>query len=390
MAGRPVEAIPTFFEAGRNLCARRGESTTGLVTGELKDRVVDPSAIREWITEEAVNNSSAKVLPRNTVLMAMYGDGQTIGSLGLMRSPMSCNQACCAMIPNSDICDAEFLFYALQYYRSAWIKMAHGGAQRNLSGSIIREQKIAVPSLMIQQRIASILGTYDDLIEVNRQRIKLLEEMARRLFEEWFVRFRFPGHEVHTVIETQNGPLPETWQHRPLEEMLVLQRGFDLPTSARTPGAFPVISASGVHGTHAEAKISGPGIVTGRSGTIGNVMLIHENCWPLNTTLYVREFRLASPVFALNLVRNPVLASRSGGAAVPTLNRNHLHNVLVVCPPSDLITRYETIAMAQCRAAYVVERQQACLRASRDLLLPRLISGNLSLSTAEHELEAVA
>ncbi|WP_271596282.1 restriction endonuclease subunit S [Bradyrhizobium sp. CCBAU 25360] len=359
-------------------------------TGELKDRVIDPSAISEWITEEAVENSSAKVLPKNTVLMAMYGDGRTIGSLGLVRSPMSCNQACCAMIVNPDICDAQFLFYAIRYYRNAWIKIAHGGAQRNLSGSIIRERKIAVPVLPLQRRIASILEAYDDLIEVNRRRIAVLEEMARRLFDEWFVQFRYPGHECHATIDTPDGRRPEGWQHRPLEDMLVLQRGFDLPTSKRTPGPFPVISASGVHGTHAAAKVRGPAIVTGRSGTIGNVMIVHEDLWPLNTTLYVKEFRKASPAYALHLLRRLDLHIRRGGAAVPTLNRNHLHNIPIVCPPSNLVVRYEEVAMSQLRAAFVIEQQQAILTASRDLLIPRLISGGLSIPGAERELEAVA
>lgn len=265
-----------------------------------------------------------------------------------------------------------------------------GAAQPKLSQANLKRMAISLPPLETQRRLASILGAYDDLIEVNRQRIVLIQEMARRLFEEWFVHFRFPGHQGHAMIQTPDGLLPEGWQLRPLEDMLILQRGFDLPTSKRTPGAFPVISASGIHGTHKEAKVRAPGIVTGRSGTLGNVLLVHEDHWPLNTTLYVKEFRLASPAFALHLLRHLDLGNRGGGAAVPTLNRNHLHCLSVACPPVELIERYERIAMVQLRASYAFERQQVVLAASRDLLLPRLVSGALSVPTGERRVEAVA
>jgi type I restriction enzyme S subunit len=153
-----------------------------------------------------------------------------------------------------------------------------GSAQPFLSLGILRGHPVSFHEAISDQvRIASILGAYDDLIEVNRCRIELLEEMARRLFEEWFVHFRFPGHERCPKVETQGGLLPEGWHFCPLEEMLVLHRGFDLPASARLAGAFPVVAATGVHGTHSEARVKGPGLVTGRSGTIGTVLLIHED-----------------------------------------------------------------------------------------------------------------
>ena len=92
--GTPSRRNPSFYVGGTIPWAK---------TGELKDRIVDPARIGEWITEEALAKSSAKLLPKDTVLMAMYGDGQTIGSLGLVQSPISCNQACCAMIPDPTI-----------------------------------------------------------------------------------------------------------------------------------------------------------------------------------------------------------------------------------------------------------------------------------------------
>jgi type I restriction enzyme, S subunit len=286
--------------------------------------------------------------------------------------------------------DPVFLFYYL-FNRGRSGGLSHlstGATIKHLPGEQLEKVEVSVPPLPIQRRIASIIGAYDELIEVNRRRIVLLEEMARRLFEEWFVLFRFPGA-LHASTGADER-LPADWQEAALEEMLVLQRGFDLPTGSRLPGPVPVIASTGVHGTHAEAKVRGPGVTTGRSGTIGSVLLVHEDFWPLNTVLYVRQFRKASPAYALFLLRHLDLKARAGGAAVPTLNRNHVHSLPVPCPPSGLVQRFEEKAMEWLRLVRLLEREQVTLLEARDLLLPRLVSGKLSISVAERELETAA
>jgi len=162
----------------------------------------------EKITEEALENSSAKVFPPDTVLMAMYGDGKTITSLGILRSPATTNQACCAMIVDPSKCDYRFLFYKLKSVRNALLKLVVAGAQRNLSAGIIKGFELEVPPVSKQNLIADTLAAYDDLIENNRRRIALLEESARLLYREWFVHLRFPGrlpqeqqaHDGHEVL----------------------------------------------------------------------------------------------------------------------------------------------------------------------------------------------
>lgn len=263
-------------------------------------------------------------------------------------------------------------------------------AQPGLSVKVLAQQSVRMPSRQYQGRIAEILGAYDDLIEVNRRRIAVLEEMARGLFDEWFVRFRFPGHESASLVETPDGPLPQGWSFAPLEQFLVLQRGFDLPKSKRGEGAVPVFSASGFHGGHSEAKVTAPGVVTGRSGTIGQVHLIMEDYWPLNTTLYVREFRRAGPAYALLLLRRLDLAQHASGAAVPTLNRNHIHGIKLPAAPQPLMERFEKFAFANFQSVRSIEQANERLAASRDLLLPRLISGQLSVEAAERDLELAA
>lgn len=122
------------------------------------------------------------------------------------------------------------------------------------------------------------------------------------------------------------------WNEMALGEVLELKRGYDLPHQAREPGWVPVVSSSGPTGFHSEAKVRAPGVVTGRYGTIGQVFLITEDFWPLNTTLYVRDFKGNDPSFVSYLLRTVDFRSCSDKAAVPGVNRNHLHQLKVRLP----------------------------------------------------------
>lgn len=123
------------------------------------------------------------------------------------------------------------------------------------------------------------------------------------------------------------------WKRMPLGEVVTLQRGFDLPASQRQFGHVPVVSSSGITFAHSEAKVKAPGVVTGRYGTIGLVFYITEDYWPLNTTLYVKDFKGNDPRFVSYLLQTIHFASYSDKSSVPGVNRNHLHLAEVDCPP---------------------------------------------------------
>jgi len=122
------------------------------------------------------------------------------------------------------------------------------------------------------------------------------------------------------------------WQERALGDVIELKRGYDLPQHDRRPGTVPLVSSSGVTDHHATAMAKGPGVVTGRYGTLGQVFYIEEDFWPLNTTLYVRDFKGNDPRFISYLLRGLDFLAYSDKAAVPGLNRNHLHQARVVVP----------------------------------------------------------
>jgi type I restriction enzyme S subunit len=133
--------------------------------------------------------------------------------------------------------------------------------------------------------------------------------------------------------QTEVGVIPEDWLAKPLGDVLTLQRGFDLPSRLRREGTVPIVSSSGTSGTHCEARVSAPGIVTGRYGTIGQVFFIEQDFWPLNTTLYVRAFKGNDPRYLSYLLRTVDFESHSGKSGVPGVNRNDIHELLVPLPP---------------------------------------------------------
>lgn len=115
----------------------------------------------------------------------------------------------------------------------------------------------------------------------------------------------------------------------PLNEFITLQRGFDLPKGKRKPGSIPVIASNGIAGYHDEAKVKAPGVVIGRSGSIGGGQFIETDFWALNTTLWVKDFKGHHPRFVYYLMRSIDFSKFNAGTGVPTLNRNHLTSILV-------------------------------------------------------------
>ena len=178
----------------------------------------------EYYSELAYQKYCKSLLPVNTPCVV------TIGSLGkkmcLTDEPSFTNQAVNAVIPNENF-DGEFLYYCLRT-RLPYVKQLDSGTtsgRENVSKSSFSNIVIEAPSLAIQKRIASILSAYDNLIENNNKRIKILEQMAENLYKEWFVRFRFPGHES-TPFE--NG-IPKDWMIKRVDELAKIKAGGDRP-----------------------------------------------------------------------------------------------------------------------------------------------------------------
>jgi len=155
------------------------------------------------------------------------------------------------------------------------------------------------------------------------------------------------------------------WVIVPLGKVVTLQRGYDLPNRLRRLGEIPIVTSSGIGGTHSEAMVSGPGVVTGRYGTIGEVFYIESEFWPLNTTLFVRDFHGNDPLFVSYLLRTIDFQTHSGKSGVPGVNRNDLHEVVVTLPPTK--AEQEAIAEALSDADALIESLEELIAKKRHI-----------------------
>jgi len=159
-----------------------------------------------------------------------------------------------------------------------------------------------------------------------------------------------------------------SWKDCRLGDVLRLKRGHDLPNQARQPGEIPVVSSSGVTGFHSAAKAEPPGVITGRYGTLGEVFYLQEPYWPLNTALYVIDFKGTHPRFAAYVLKNALVGYQSDKAAVPGVDRNVLHELRVRVPDSPIQERIATILSAYDELIEKNRRRMALLEESARLL----------------------
>ncbi len=262
----------------------------------------------------------------------------------------------------------------------AWVT---GAAQPKLTQANLKQIPLLIPSLSTQHAIAEVLDSLDGLIENNRRRMEVLEEMAGAIYREWFVKFRYPGHQDVPLVDSALGLVPKDWEVGRVDSLFLLQRGFDLPLNTRESGTVPVIGASGVLGSHSVAKARGPGVTTGRSGTVGVVTYVRGDFWPLNTSLWIKEFRLATPKYAFFLLAELDLKRAASGAAVPTLDRKVVHALPAVCPPTDLIARWDSAVAPMFETIDALRAQSDRATAIRDLLVPKLVTGQIDLSALD-------
>lgn len=252
-----------------------------------------------------------------------------------------------------------------------------GAAQPNANAQVLTSFELPLPPLPIQRRIAGILSTYDELIENSQRRIKILESMARALYREWFVHFRFPGHESVPLVPSPLGKIPEGWEVKKLGEVLELNYGKALKKEDRRDGPFPVYGSSGVVGTHDASLANGPGIIVGRKGNVGSVFWCDDDFFVIDTAFFVTS---ALPLRFLFYVL-PTLNFINSDAAVPGLSRNQAYSLELFVPPAELLAKFCSVADTIERQATTLQRQVHSLRRIRDLLLPRLLSGQIDVES---------
>ena len=275
------------------------------------------------------------------------------------------------------------------------LAQAIGSTFPNVSAS----QLAAIPypslSTVEQHAIANILGTLDDKIELNRRMNETLEAMARALFKDWFVDFgptrtKIEGRDPYLAPEIwdlfpdkldEHGK-PEGWEDGKVEDYLELAYGKSLPARSRRPGGVAVYGSGGITGFHDEAFIKGPAIIVGRKGTVGSLYWEDRPIFPIDTVFYVVPKRAALS-FCYQLLLSQPLAHMNTDAAVPGLNRNNVYRLEFPWSGSRLTNTFESFASPLWKKRTANLREIDTLSHTRDLLLPKLMSGEIRVGDAD-------
>lgn len=231
-----------------------------------------------------------------------------------------------------------------------------------------------------QDRIASVLSTYDDLIEKNNRKIQILQDMADELYKEWFVRFRFPGHETAKFTDG----IPDGWEADRIESLGVFARGKNITASEMIDGDIPVISA-GIEpsGFHNEANVEGVSITISSSGANAGYMRInYSDIWAADC-MYVNNVDNVFYLYELLNNIRPCIDNLQRGAAQPHVYAKDVNRLKIVLPAEEIRTKFNNIVKDMHLSIATLMKQNDILKQQRDLLLPRLMSGKLEVKVKQ-------
>ena len=283
--------------------------------------------------------------------------------------------------------DISYFYYAIRA-----LPLKNYGYERHFK--YLKEERLRVWPLDVQRRIAAILSAYDDLIENNTRRIAILEEMARRIYEEWFVRFRFPGHEGVRMVDSELGLVPEGWRVTRFTDVFDVRYGKGLGTKdLLADGQYPVYGAGGVIGRYDSFIAEGPTcLITSRGNGSGTVWRTVEKAFVTNNSFLVypkADFTGLNFGFAELFAGQANVKTVVSGSAQPQLTLDGLAGLQVIAPERAVLVRFDALVSPMFDLANKLHFVIRNLRTTRDLLLPKLISGELDLS-AVPEPEALA
>ncbi len=301
-------------------------------------------------------------------------------------------------VADPDKADVRFIKYYMEILKLRMQNVSHGATQDNLSVDKLLSFDFLVPPLPVQQRIAGILSAYDDLIENNQRRIKILEEMARSLYREWFVYFRYPGHESVPLVDSSLGEIPKGWQVNPLNH-------FGKVITGKTPSKanadffglnMPFVKTPDMHGNmfilNANESLSAEGAKSQASktlpagsicvsciGTLGVVSITTEDCQTnqqINSVVLTNEASREFLFLRLQDAKQTLENLGSNGATMGNVNKGKFEAMELISPPTGLLTEYHRVAQPMFSEILSLSRQMDNLRRTRDLLLPRLLGGD--------------
>jgi type I restriction enzyme S subunit len=359
-------------------------------------------------TDRALSAEGAELLKRIRVpadSICVSCIGWQMGEVVMTDRPSFTNQQINAIVPNSNV-EPSFIYYSLRPRKQELLALGTMAGVRTpiLNKSAFCDLKVQVPPLPIQRRIAGILSAYDDLIENSQRRIKILESMARALYREWFVHFRFPGHENVPLVPASMGQIPQGWEVVGFTEIADVLSGGTPKTSTSeywdgeipfftprdAPDCFYVedtdkhVTELGLSKCASQLYPPDTVFITAR-GTVGKValpsvpMAMNQSCYALRGKPGISQRFLV----LMTLQQVEYLRTNTGGATFDTIVVDTFRRMQVAKPPLTLIAAFTRNVDSVFEQVNSLQRQTQNLRRTRDLLLPRLLSGQIDVESLD-------
>ena len=335
------------------------------------------------VSEDVYNKRNARAIPQENDLI--FAREATAGNVALIQKgeKVCLGQRTVLIRPNQKKANPAFLTYFLLAPKQQYnlLSTANGATVAHVNLPTIRNLKIDLPELPTQHRIATILSRYDSLIENYQKQIKLLEEAAQRLYKEWFVDLRFPGHENTKIIDG----VPEGWEKKPVDTIYSIKYGKNLSTKLISEnGKFPVYGANGVIGYYDKANCNEQVVlITSRGNGSGDVLMTyHKDAFITNNSFIVspiEDYSYCQLPFTYQFLKNANFRAVRTGAAQPQLTNQSIHTVDVLLPSKDIIIDYCNKASYSNKKIIILRNQIRLLTEARDRLLPMLMSGEIEM-----------
>ena len=301
-----------------------------------------------------------------------------------------------------NISDSTYIFYlALSSLIREPAKKSMTGASGRQRAILSSVEDIHVPAypLPTQRKIAAILSAYDDLIENDTRRIKILEDMAQTLYQEWFVHFRFPGHENVPMVESALGLIPQGWEVKSFGEVSLNFDRQRKPLSGRIrstmQGKYPYYGAAKVLDHINDYLFDGRYLLIGEDGSVVNedgkpvLQLATGKFWVNNHTHVVQGKPPISTNFLYLFMSDVAISGYITGTAQPKINQQNLNRIPVILPPQSLLERFNQMIDPNFDNIVTLNLKNANLRQTRDLLLPKLISGEIDVSELDIDTDGI-
>ena len=334
---------------------------------------------------------SKKMLPEGAICFVCIG--WSLGKCCVTVEPSLSNQQINSLIVDESSFDRDYVYYLLCFESDRIIARATGTRTPIVNKSVFSDTSVSLPELKDQRKVGSILRAFDDLIENNRRRIEILEEMARLLYREWFVHFRFPGHEDVELVDSELGPIPEGWEVAGLFDLAEVGFGYSFKSKQfGLEGAFPVVRIRDIPKHRTETftdEVSDKRYEIHDGDTLIGMDGDFHMCRWADGLAYLNQrvtrIRATGKLgqMALHLSIEPPIQHFNRtiiGTTVAHLGKRHLQEIRVPVPDTTtaqvINEKLEPLMILEAN----LRKQNRVLREARDLLLPRLISGELDVS----------